>query len=127
MDPSIRTGIAIDLVHEYSAELQAHYPGFLDALEKADKYEISTESYTRQILNSLKDTPEFLDDLGLLDPSLRKSLLGFMDGKSAEEVTKGGFKLPFSSEASHHFEEISITFEVRSLSILHQFHANMGT
>lgn len=119
MDLSFKTGIAIDLVHEYSSELQSYYPGFLDALEKADKYEISTEDYARQALNSLKDTPEFLDDLGLLDRSLSKSLLDFMNGKSAEEVTRGGFKLPLSAEAVHHLEEVNLAFEVGSLSIFH--------
>lgn len=127
MDLSINTGIAIGLVHEYSGELQTHYPGLLDALEKADKYEISTEVYARQILNSLKDTPEFLGDVRSLDPGLSKNLLDFMDGKSAEEVTRGGFKLPLSSEVKHHLDEMSITFEVGSLSILHQPLANLGT
>lgn len=117
MDLSIRTGIAIGIVHENGAQLQQHYPGFLDALEKADDNNIDTEDFTRQVLNSIRDTADFLDDIPRLSTGLNQMLLDFMDGKSAEEVTRGGFKLPLSSGTKQHFDEMAVKFDVRSLSI----------
>lgn len=123
---SIGTGNAIGLVHEHSTQLQQHYPGFLDALEKADKNEIDTESFTRQVLNSIRDTSDFLDDLPRLNTGLNQMLLDFMDGKSAEEVTRGGFKLPLSSGTKQHFDEMAVKFDVRSLSVITGKSANLG-
>lgn len=119
MDPSTKVVTPIDIVHEYRDELQKHYPGFPDALEKANKEEIGTEDFTRQFLLSVKDTPEFLGDVNRLDPGLFKDLFDFMGGKSAEEIAKRGFKLPLGSVTKDHFDDMTQSFQVRSLSMFH--------
>lgn len=119
MDPSTKVVNAIDIVREYRDELQKHYPGFPDALEKANKEEIGTEDFTRQFLLSVKDTPEFLGDVTRLDPGLYKDLFDFMGGKSAEDIAKKGFKLPLSSATKGHLDDITQSLEVRSLSVFH--------
>lgn len=107
-------GIAMGMVHEYAVQLETSYPGIIGALEKADTNQIGEEDYTRQILNSIKNTPEFLDDVTRLVDGLDEMLLEFMDGKSAEEVTRKGFKMPLSSGTKKHFDEISAKLDVRS-------------
>lgn len=110
----LTVGTAIGIVHESAPQLEAHYPGILSALEMADKNQIGEEDYARRILNSVKNTPEFLDDVTRLLGGLDEMLIEFMDGKSAEEVTRDGFKIPLSSGTKKHFDEIADKLGVRS-------------
>lgn len=116
MDLSIGNAVtAIGMVHEYGVQLETSFPGILVALENADRNRIDEEDYARQVLNSVKNTPEFLDDVTkLVGGGLDVMLLEFMSGKSAEEVTRKGFKMPLSSATKQHFDEIAVKLDVRS-------------
>lgn len=109
MDPSYeRPKTAIGVIHGGWDRLNLECPGLPDAMEAADRDEISIEDYTRRLLNSIKDIPEFLDGLSQLNEDLQKMLLDFMHGKTAKEVTRGGFKLPLSLVTEQHFKEMKI-------------------
>lgn len=75
----------------------SHFPGLLDSLECLERSQIEGEEYVRNMLLSIKDTPEFLDFLGGLNHTLRKKVEDFMAGKSAEEVAGDDFIPPLGA------------------------------
>jgi hypothetical protein len=74
-----------------------HLPGLLDSLERLERSQIEGEEYVRNMLLSIKDTPEFLDFLERLNPTLRNKVKDFMAGKSAEEVAGDDFIPPLGA------------------------------
>lgn len=65
---------------------------------------VDPEINLRQFLQAFNDTTSFREAMDLLDPETRKKVEAFRDGASAHAVTKtGGFQLPPSPAAKHHF------------------------
>ncbi|KAL9041007.1 MAG: hypothetical protein Q9214_004263, partial [Letrouitia sp. 1 TL-2023] len=80
-----------------------------DQVTAVRRKDVSPETQIRQFLQAFKNTETFKDAFSLLDEGTQKKIHSFTKGKSAEEVTrKGGFNLPPSPAAKHHFRLLDL-------------------
>jgi len=71
---------------------------------KADK-----ETQLRLFLKVFRKTKGYEQSFKVLDPLVRQQIDSFIDGNSASEVTKSGFKVLPSPAAIHHFKALEST------------------
>lgn len=110
--------ISTDLTPEDRAYFEANYPGLLDALDKGEKEDLETpsEDFTRHLLNSVKDLPEFREEEGKLPDDLRKLLEDFMGGKGVADLISDDtpFEPPLTYPALEGAQDVSSSINPRS-------------
>lgn len=111
-------GISTDLTPEDRANFEANFPGLLDALDKGENENLETpsEDFTRNLLNSIKDLPEFKEDEEKLPDDLRKLLEDFMGGKGVEDLIDDDkpFEPPLKYPALEGAQDVSSSINPRS-------------
>lgn len=108
--------IPSDMTPEDGDNFEAYYPGLLAALDEAEDEDLDTpsEDFTRNILNSIKDLPEFQAEKERLPEDLRNLLEGFMDGKGVEELIGKTFEPPLNYPALEGEQDVSSSINPRS-------------
>lgn len=70
---------------------------------------VNAETQVRQFLRAFQKTETFKDAFHQLDPDTQRKIQAFIDGQTADSVTKkSGFRLPASPATKHHFRLLDL-------------------
>ena len=88
-------------------EDDALFPGLRQVLQLVKDDKVDQESYSRELLKSIRAHPKFTEEFSLLDKDLQDKVTAFMGGSSARSIVKKrGFSIPPSPAAKEHFKRM---------------------